>query len=146
MKRLSATAAIVALATSLVLAPPAAAGGAATVSVVGPATAPVAGVPWPLELEVLQHGVTPIDWERVSLVAREPASGLVTAANGRADGKVGRYVAEVVFPEAGDWTLEFGLHELLVIPADVTTVSVVSASSGDVARTATIEAAAPDCA
>src|SRR5688572_23453128 len=145
MKRLSATAAIVALATSLVLAPPAAAGGAATVSVVGPATAPVAGVPWPLELEVLQHGVTPIDWERVSLVARDLASGLVTSANGRADGKVGRYVADVVFPEAGEWTLEFGLHQLLVVPTDSTTVSVGTSPGPDAATTATVDSSTHDC-
>src|SRR5688500_20091220 len=115
MKRLCATAATIALAASLVLTPHVAAGGSATVTMIGPASAPVVGVPWPLELEVLQHGVTPIDWERVSLVARNPVSGMVTAANGHPDGAVGRYRAEVVFPDAGDWMLEFGLHELEVM-------------------------------
>jgi hypothetical protein len=126
MKRLFASAAIVALAASLVLAPSVAAGGSATVTVVGSSSAPVAGVPWPVELEVLQHGITPIDWEKVSLVARDPASGMVTAANAQPGDSVGRYVAEVVFPDGGDWTLEFGLHQLLVWPVDSSTVTVAA--------------------
>jgi hypothetical protein len=145
MKRLFATAATVALATSMLLTPAVAAGGAATVSVVGPSTSPIAGVPWLLELEVLQHGITPIDWELVSLFARQPASGMVTAANGRPDGAVGRYVMDVTFPDAGDWTLEFGLRELLVMPAETTMVT-VSASAADGNQGASVvQGVEPDC-
>lgn len=145
MKRLIATAMTVTLAASLVLTPPVAAGGWATVTLVGPSSAPVAGAPWPLELEVLQHGVTPIDTERVSLVARQPASGMVTAANGHPGDAVGRYIVEVVFPDAGDWTLEFGLRELVVAPKTSTSISVGEAPSDDGARVATIDADAADC-
>ena len=145
MKRLTATAATIALAASLVLTPPVSAGGWATITVVGPSEAPVAGSPWPLELEVLQHGVTPIDWERVSLVARQPNTGMVAAANGHAGETVGRYRMDVVFPDAGDWTVEFGLLALVVAEGSPITVSVGEAAKGDAAGSALIGADAPDC-
>jgi hypothetical protein len=144
MERLFATAATVALAASLASAPPAVAGGWATVLVVGPASAPVAGTPWPLELEILQHGVTPIDFEQVSLIARHPASGMVAAANGRAGDAVGRYVMDVVFPDAGEWTLEFGLSQLAVSQENPNTIS-VGGSPPSATDTATISADAPKC-
>jgi hypothetical protein len=145
MKRLIASAATVALGASLVLTPPVAAGGWATITVVGPSSAPVAGAPWPLELEVLQHGVTPIDWEQVSLVARHPATGTVAAANGRPGDAVGRYLLEVVFPEPGDWTVEFGLHDLTVAEASPTTMSVGESPTGADDGLAIIDAGAPEC-
>ena len=52
---------------------------------------------------------------------------------------------EVVFPDAGEWTLEFGLQQLLVIPTESPTVTVVELTNGLAAGTATIDAAAPDC-
>ena len=145
MKRLFAAAATLALAASLVLTAPVAAGGWATVSLVGPSSAPVAGAPWPLELEVLQHGVTPIDGETVSLVARHPANGTVAAANGRPGDAVGRYLVDVVFPDAGDWTMEFGLHELAVAQANPTMISVGESPKDQAAGHATVKADAPDC-
>ena len=146
MKRLSATAAIVALAASLVLTPPVAAGGWAKITVVGPSSAPVAGVPWPLELEVLQHGVTPIDWERVSLVARQPSNGMVAAANAHAGDQVGRYLMDVVFPDAGDWTVEFGLLALEVMETNPITISVGESPADAAAGSATLSADSPECA
>jgi hypothetical protein len=145
MKRLFAATATLALAASVVLTPPVAAGGWASVSVVGPSSAPVAGAPWPLELEVLQHGVTPIDWETVSLVARHQANGMVTAANGRPGDAVGRYLFDVVFPDAGDWTLEFGLHQLAMTTADPTTVSVGESSKDQAGGPVTIDVDALEC-
>ena len=145
MKRLSVTAATIALATSLLSGPPVAAGGAATVRVDGPSIGPVTGVPWQLELEVLQHGVTPIDWERVSLVARQPATGMVTAANGHPGDKLGRYRMEVVFPDAGEWTMEFGLLDLIVMPPERVTVSVVDEPSEGEGRPVTIGSDAASC-
>lgn len=131
MKRLSAAAAISALAASVLLTMPVAAGGWAAVNIIpdesGPE--PVAGVAWPVEVQVLQHGVTPIAWEQVSIVGRNPASGLVVAANASASDTVGRYTAEVVFPDAGDWTLELGLGQLAYDP-NATTVSVGASPTG----------------
>ena len=117
MKRLVVIAATAALAASFVLTAPAGAGGAATVTVVGPASEPVVGVPWPLELEVLQHGITPIDWEHVSVVARQPSSGLVAAANAHPDDTVGRYLVDMVFPEAMRTLEEFAaVREAVDVP------------------------------
>jgi hypothetical protein len=129
MKRLATAAAVTALAASTLLSLPTAAGGWAAVNIVGPASAPVAGTPWQLEVQVLQHGVTPIAWEQVSVIGHNPASGLVVAANAHADDTVGRYLADVVFPDAGEWTLELGLGQLAFDP-NSTTVS-VGAPSGD---------------
>jgi hypothetical protein len=145
VKRLLVTAATAALAASLVLTVPAGAGGAATVRVVGPSSEPVAGVPWPLELEVLQHGITPIDWEHVSVVARQPSSGMVAAANARPGEAVGRYLVDMVFPDAGDWTLEFGLQQLEVIPTDRSTVTVGGSATGIATSSAAMGADSPDC-
>ena len=136
MKRVTVSAASFALAASLLLPFPAAAGGWATVTVVGPESAPVAGAPWPLEVQVLQHGVTPIDWEQISVVGRDSVSGMVAAANGRPAETVGNYVLNVVFPETGDWVLEFGLHELAVEQADSTRIKVAEAVAGGAADTA----------
>jgi hypothetical protein len=129
MKRLSTAAAISALAASLLLTMPAAAGGWAVVNIIPSGSEPVAGVAWPVEVQVLQHGVTPIAWERVSIVGRNPASGLVVAANASSSDTVGRYAAEVVFPDAGDWTLELGLGQLAFDP-NATTVSVGASPKG----------------
>jgi hypothetical protein len=145
MKRMSAAAATIALAASLLLTLPASAGGWATVTVVGPASAPVAGAPWPLELQVLQHGITPIDWEQVSLVGRDPASGMITAANGRPADTVGRYVMDVVFPAAGEWTLEFGLHQLALDQASPTTITVAGSATDGAEDAAIVGADAAAC-
>ena len=78
--------------------------------------------------------------------ARHPASGTVTAANGRAGEPVGRYLMEVVFPEAGDWTVEFGLQQLVVAQANPTTVNVGESPTDEATGNATIDAAASECA
>jgi hypothetical protein len=147
MKRLSSAAATCALAASLLLTMPTAAGGWAAVNIIpdeaGPK--PVAGVAWPLEVQVLQHGVTPIDWEQVSIVGRNPASGMVVAANAHASDTVGRYLAEVVFPDAGDWTLELGLGQLAFDPNSTTiTVGASPTGMGATEKVAADVASCPD--
>jgi hypothetical protein len=127
MKRLSSAAASLAILGSLLLGAPASAGNAATITVAPTALGPIAGQPYRLDLEILQHGQTPIDWEQVSLVARSAATGHVTAANGRADGVVGHYVIDVTFPVAGAWVYDLALRDLLVI--DATPVSVIVAEA-----------------
>jgi hypothetical protein len=129
MKRLSSAAAACALAASILLTLPAAAGGWAAVNIIPSGLEPVAGTAWPVEVQVLQHGVTPIDWEQVSIVGRNPASGMVVAANAQATDTVGRYLAELVFPDAGDWTLELGLSELAFDP-NSSAVSVRAPATG----------------
>jgi hypothetical protein len=145
MKRLSSAVVTAALAATLVLGPPAAAGGAATVTITGPTTGAIAGQPWALDVEILQHGVTPIDWEQVSLIGRNAVSGEVAAANGRPNGDVGRYVVAVTFPSAGDWTFEFGLRDLLVMNPAPVSVSVGAPSDEAVTEAGTVTSGSADC-
>jgi hypothetical protein len=105
----------------------------------------VAGQPWALDLEILQHGVTPIDWEQVSLVGRNPASGEVAAANGQPNGQVGRYLVVVTFPSPGAWTFEFGLRDLELMNRTPTTVSVVEAAAGIGSDSGTVTTDSSDC-
>jgi hypothetical protein len=146
MKRLSAAAATIALAATLVLGGmPVSAGGTATVTIAGPTTPAVAGQPWALDVEVLQHGVTPIDWEQLSLVGRNGESGEVAAANGHPNGEVGTYLLEVTFPSVGEWTFEFGLRDLVVMNPTPTPVSVVASADGVVTDPGTVSTGAADC-
>jgi hypothetical protein len=145
MKRLSAAAATLALAATLVLGAPVSAGGAATVTIAGPMSPAVAGQPWALDLEILQHGVTPIDWEQVSLIGHNVASGEVAAANGHPNGEVGSYQMEVMFPSAGDWTFEFGLRDLEVMNRTPTTISVVDGATGVGSEPAAVTDGSADC-
>jgi hypothetical protein len=146
MKRLSSAAVTAALAATLVLGPPAAAGGAATVTIAGPATGAIAGQPWAHDVEILQHGQTPIDWEQVSLIGHNALSGEVAAANGRPNGEVGRYLVEVTFPSAGDWTFEFGLRDLLVMNPEPVRVSVAASGDEVVTDPGNVTTGSPDCA
>jgi hypothetical protein len=69
---------------------------------------------------------------------------MVAAANGRSDDAIGRYVVEVVFPDAGEWTLEFGLHQLAT-QAIPSTVSVGEAPTDKAAVPAKADAEAVAC-
>jgi hypothetical protein len=144
MKRLSGAAVTAALAATLVLGAPVSAGGAATVRILDPIAPAVAGQPWALDLEILQHGMTPIDWEQVSLIGHKGASGEVVAGNGHPAGDVGRYLLVVTFPSAGDWTFEFGLRDLVVMNQTQETVTV--GESTDVAPDpGSLTTGSPDC-
>jgi hypothetical protein len=145
MKRLSGAAVTVALAATLVLGAPASAGGSATVTITGPAAPAIAGQPWALDLEILQHGVTPIDWEQVSLVGHNAASGEVAAANGHPNGAVGTYLVEVTFPSAGNWTFQFGLRDLVLMNPTPGSVTVGAPDGEAVTDPGTITGGSPDC-
>lgn len=101
MKALIRTVAASAL-VALMLAADAAAGGFATVQLSSTPAGTDAGTPWSVDLTVLQHGITPLD-------GMEP---LITIYNGTTElsfpaaptGAPGVYHADVVFPEAGEWT------------------------------------------
>jgi hypothetical protein len=78
------------------------AGGWATVGLANPPEDVNAGDKWDAQITVLQHGRTPTDG----------AKPVLTITNGKGDGKtfparpakgVGKYVAHVVFPAAGEW-------------------------------------------
>ena len=97
---------------SLVLATAAGAGGWAQVTVTNAPTDPPAGGGTPIELSVLQHGVTPVSWPTLTVVATDATSGTVVRADAKAEGAEGTYVASIVFPTAGNWNLTFESAEL----------------------------------
>lgn len=109
--RFAATAA--ALALLLTMAAPVLAGGWAEI-VADPATEPpVAGEPVELGFTVLQHGKTPAPWETPTVHLRNAATGAtldVVATNDRSDG---HFVATVTLPEAGYWTWQVTLKDLV---------------------------------
>ena len=90
------------LALVLLIAPAAHAGGWATVGLSSTPAGTEPGTPWPVEITVLQHGVTPLEGVEPTVIitsgdARETFPATPT-------GKPGVYRAEVVFPTAGRWT------------------------------------------
>ena len=89
------------LALVLLIAPAAYAGGWATVGLSSTPAGTEPGTPWPVDITVLQHGVTPLEGVKPTVIitngdARETFAATPT-------GKPGVYRAEVVFPTAGRW-------------------------------------------
>ena len=97
---------------SLALASVALAGGWAQVTVKDAPVDPPAGGETTINLDVLQHGVTPVSWPGLTVVGTDATSGAVVRAEAHAKGPEGSYVATIVFPTAGEWTLTFDSAEL----------------------------------
>jgi hypothetical protein len=77
------------------------AGGWATVQLSSTPTNAKAGVPWVVNLTVLQHGITPLDGVRPEVRIAQGTTARSFAA--RPTAKTGVYRARVVFPRAGMW-------------------------------------------
>lgn len=99
---------------SIVLAAVAVAGGWAQVTGTNVPVDPQAGEESTIELRVLQHGQTPVSWPGLTVVATDATSGAVVRAEAKAVGPAGSYVATIVFPSAGSWTLTFESAELIM--------------------------------
>ena len=78
------------------------AGGWATVELGAMPSSLVADEPWRVELIVKQHGITPMADVTPSVEITDEA-GAVHTFPARPTKKVGHYVAEVIFPAAGEW-------------------------------------------
>jgi hypothetical protein len=96
----------------LALASVAFAGGWAQVTVKDAPIDPPAGGGTPIEMTVLQHGVTAVSWPGLTVVATDSTSGAVVRTAAQAKGPTGTYLATIVFPNAGDWTLTFESPDL----------------------------------
>jgi hypothetical protein len=90
-------AALIAPATSI-------AGGWATVSLSPPPEDIAAGTPWVVDLEVLQHGKTPL--EDVEPTVTVTGGGEREVFPARPTGEPGVYRARVIFPSGGTWSYE----------------------------------------
>jgi hypothetical protein len=62
------------------------------------------GEPWTVELTVLQHGVTPLDGVRPSVVVQRADGRGRREFPARPTGKPGEYRATAVFESAGTWS------------------------------------------
>ena len=80
------------------------AGGWATVSLSSTPDGLSPGQPWLVELEILQHGRTPLDGVEPSIVLTERATGATRTVAAEPTGRPGMYEARAVFPGAGRWT------------------------------------------
>ncbi len=99
--RTHTTAVLLAITALLVLPAGALAGGFATVGLSSTPDGLAPGAPWNVELEILQHGRTPLDNVHPSVTI---SSGDVTRTfAARPAGRPGVYRASVTFPHAGDW-------------------------------------------
>lgn len=90
------------LAVLLLIAPAAHAGGWATVGLSSTPAGTEAGTPWPVEITVLQHGVTPLEGVKPAVIITRGDARKTFAAT--PTGKPGVYRAKVVFPTAGRWS------------------------------------------
>lgn len=94
---LALAAALTAPATSL-------AGGFATVGLSSLPDGARPGEPWVVDLTVLQHGRTPLEGVNPAMIIEPAGGGTPTRFDAQPTGHPGVYRAEVVFPEAGEWS------------------------------------------
>ena len=62
------------------------------------------GEAWVVDMTVLQHGRTPLEGVRPAMVIEPAGRGTATRFAARPTGEPGVYRAEVVFPDAGEWS------------------------------------------
>lgn len=87
----------------LSLAAPVNAGGMATVHLDAPPEDVTVGVPWAFGMMVLQHDVTPVNVDQVTIAAQHRVSGETLELEARQEGVTGHYVAELTFLRSGSW-------------------------------------------
>lgn len=101
MRRLIAI--VVATGTMLVAAGAAQAGCWATAGIEPPPKGVTAGETWPVTVIIRQHGYKPLAGAKPTVIVTNAATGARSVVQTRPTAKVGRYRANVVFPEAGTW-------------------------------------------
>jgi hypothetical protein len=91
------------LALMVVAAPVALAGGWAVTTLDTVPQALKAGEAYPIGYTIRQHGQMPFVGADSAIVIRDPRTGASQRFVGEADGQPGHYVAQVRFPEPGEW-------------------------------------------
>ena len=122
--------ALLSLIASLALASVALAGGWAFVAAQNAPVDPPAGEETTIELLMLQHGVTPVSWPGLTVIATEASSGAEVRVEAVAKGEKGAYEATFVFPTAGQWTLSFASNDLVMEGSVPLTVAPAAAVVG----------------
>lgn len=96
--------AMVAIVAGALLAPAAAwGGGFATVGLSSTPDGLAPGEPWVVELTLLQHGRTPLDGVKPTVIVTRADGGASRTFGAVATGRRGVYRARIVFPSAGRW-------------------------------------------
>jgi len=103
-----AIAAVLALTTAVL------AGGWASVTMTDPTDEPTAGGETIFDLTVMQHGVTPVSWPAITVVATNAETGATVSALAKASGPLGHYTVGLTFPTGGAWTIAFASNDLLM--------------------------------
>lgn len=98
---------IAAAATALATAGTAVAGGWATAGVAPPPEGISAGETWQAEVTILQHGRTPLDGVKPSVIISNGKEKIPFEA--RPTGEPGKYAANVKFPSGGEWS--YAVHD-----------------------------------
>src|SRR5580765_8170145 len=75
---------------------------------------PHAGVPFTFGFTVLQHGVTPAGWVHPTFVGTNVSTGARIEAKATSQGADGHFVATVTLPNAGNWTWQVDMPDLMV--------------------------------
>ncbi len=135
-----------AVVASLAFAASVLAGGWATVTITDPPAEPTAGGTTTLDLTVLQHGVTPVSWLAITVVATNAETGATVAGQATASGATGHYTVSLTFPTEGSWTISYasqdlvmeGSQELAVAPAVVAASSAAASPVADGAMLAVL--------
>lgn len=100
---------IVGVATLLLAARPAAAGGWVVITLDGLPGPVRAGEELRVGFMVRQHGVTPTNGVEPLLTATNPETGETVTAEAQQVGATGHFEAAVVFPAAGDWAWQISV-------------------------------------
>ena len=90
------------------------AGGWATVTISDPPAEPTAGSTTALDLTVLQHGVTPVSWLTITVVATNAETGATVAGQATATGTTGHYTVSLTFPSEGTWAISYASPDLVM--------------------------------
>jgi hypothetical protein len=80
---------------------------------------PKEGEPAVLGFTVLQHGETPAPWEHPTVILTNAETGERLEVGADSTGEDGHFEATVTFPEAGLWSWQVGLRDLVVDPMRV---------------------------
>jgi hypothetical protein len=104
-----------------------------------------AGKPTAVGYTIRQHGRTPVDLENTAIRLRSLTTGELLVFPGRRSGAVGHYIADVIAPEAGEWTWELDMADFRLQPLGTVTVLASNAPVAPAAQpVSTPSAANPD--
>ncbi len=134
-----------ALLAVLVFAGAALAGGWASVTMADPPSDIPPGEETSVELTVLQHGKTPVDWPKITVVATNADSGAVVRSEAHpVSGKLGRYAVALTFPTAGEWEITYQSRELVMDgTASLNVIAATAVAAPAIPATTTTVATSP---